>query len=123
MIQGTGKLTDAELVAKQKKKKRLPNLFGTGAAATLPKLDALVVKQKAVPEEEGAPAEEDGEEGALDSTSAKVTTKLAFMERSLMVRIARKELNYCAEQEIKAPDEATTFTHVALRVTLPSGER
>jgi arylamine N-acetyltransferase len=29
----------------------------------------------------------------------------------------------CKVRWNKAPDEATTFTHVALRVTLPSGER
>jgi hypothetical protein len=34
-------------------------------------------------------------------------SKLALIERSLMVRIARKELNYCVGLEIQAPSQET----------------
>lgn len=95
MVATGKKLSDDEMC--DGKMYSVPNLFGTGAAASLQNLD-----ERATDKQLTRPSILDASV-ANHASSAAAANHLLFTERMLMVRICRQKLNYCVGGSIEEP--------------------
>ena len=91
-------LTDASMLDKANKVARPPALFGTGLASSLKPLDTVLVP---LPRDKKEPAPP---KPAPLTASEKAADQINALRRQLMVRVARKQLNFCQGYEIAPPD-------------------